>query len=125
MTDFRSTILTNLRIYLDTVENPHWVEALNDTLPELPFLHNEKISSTLEKAKSRKVLLYTKGRKYGKIEGTSQFNNTLLRNLRHSTQDSPGVCGRQRARDLGLPVTLPGAAGQPRCGTDRGLHHQT
>jgi hypothetical protein len=41
------------------------------------LLLNERISGTLEKAKSRKVLLYTKGRKYGKIEGTSQFNNTL------------------------------------------------
>ena len=35
MTDFRSTILTNLRIYRDIVENPDWVEALNDTLNAL------------------------------------------------------------------------------------------
>jgi hypothetical protein len=35
MTDFRSMILTNLRICRDTVENPDWVEALNDTLNAL------------------------------------------------------------------------------------------
>jgi hypothetical protein len=35
MTDFRSTILTNLRICRDIVENPDWVEALNDTLNAL------------------------------------------------------------------------------------------
>ena len=35
MTDVRSTILTNLRICRDTVENPDRVEALNDTLNAL------------------------------------------------------------------------------------------
>ncbi|HEX2244475.1 MAG TPA: hypothetical protein VHK27_14740 [Gammaproteobacteria bacterium] len=35
MTDFRSTILTNLRICRDIVENPDRVEALNDTLNAL------------------------------------------------------------------------------------------
>jgi hypothetical protein len=35
MTDVRSTILTNSRICRDIVENPDWVEALNDTLNAL------------------------------------------------------------------------------------------
>src|SRR5437879_925654 len=38
---------------------------------------------------------------------------TTLRSMLHGTQDSPGVCWSQCALDLGLPVALPGAAGQP------------
>src|SRR4029434_10614263 len=34
---------------------------------------------------------------------------TSLRSMLHGKQDSPGVCWSQRARDLGLPVALPGA----------------
>src|SRR5262245_35317468 len=49
---------------------------------------------------------------------------TSLRSMLHGKQDSPGVCWSPRARDLGLPVALPGAAGQPGCRTDRSLHHQ-
>src|SRR5262245_55944683 len=49
---------------------------------------------------------------------------TTLRSMLHGKQDSPGVCGRQRALDLVLPIALPGAAGQPGCRTDRGLYHQ-
>src|SRR5712692_4775589 len=49
---------------------------------------------------------------------------TTLRSMLHGTQDSPGVCWRQCALDLGLPVALPGAAGQPGCRDDGGLHHQ-